>query len=127
MHFAAVLTAATALAMGASADANADASPEPHSKPGPYESVISARIWGSRDCGGHGNALNYGELTLRGIDNNECHKFEHKIKSVHQYSHADHCKLVLYHDDRCKHGKHIKDGQCRETLRRFRSYRVECK
>ncbi|KAJ4258189.1 hypothetical protein NW762_008335 [Fusarium torreyae] len=120
MHFAVALTTIAALAMGASAD--------PHSKPPPNSNVISARIWGSRDCGGKHNTLNYGELTLHGSDSGKCYKFHDKIESVKQYEHADHCKLLLYHDDHCKRGKKdVNDGQCRETLRHFGSYKVECK
>ncbi|KAG8672700.1 hypothetical protein FPOAC2_06100 [Fusarium poae] len=120
MHFAVTFTTLAALATGIAAD--------PHSKPPPNANVIAARIWGDSDCGAKNNNYNLGELTLRGNDDGECSKFSDEIKSVKQYDHDYDCKLVLYHDKNCKRGrKDIKDGQCRETLRHFGSYKVECK
>ncbi|KAM0245228.1 hypothetical protein ACHAP5_005627 [Fusarium lateritium] len=119
MHFAVAFTTLTALAMGAVA--------EPSSKELPFN-VISARVWGSKNCGGTNNDQNLGELTLHRDELGECFKFHDTIRSVNQYSHAGDCKLLLFSDSKCKRGKkYIKDGQCRATDGHFGSYKVECK
>ncbi|KAM0193399.1 hypothetical protein ACHAPA_004410 [Fusarium lateritium] len=119
MHFAVAFTTLTALTMGAVA--------EPSSKELPFN-VISARVWGSKNCGGTNNDQNLGELTLHRDELSECFKFHDTIRSVNQYSHAGDCKLLLFSDSKCKRGKkHIKDGQCRATDGHFGSYKVECK
>ncbi|KAF5659567.1 hypothetical protein FHETE_9351 [Fusarium heterosporum] len=119
MRFAAVFTTVTALAIGTAAN--------PHVKDLPFN-VISARVWGYKNCGGTTNDQNLGELTLHRDELGECFKFHETVRSVSQYSHADSCKLLLFSDSKCKRGKKdIKDGQCRATESHFGSYKVECK
>ncbi|KAF5667276.1 hypothetical protein FHETE_5979 [Fusarium heterosporum] len=111
--------ATAALAMGVAAEPIADDLPF---------NVIESRIWSSPDCGGNENKGNLGELTTHRDELGECFKFNDKVKSVSQTSHATGCKLLVFQDSYCRRGvKSPKDFQCLKAPTTFSSFKTECK